>query len=1076
MASQTPFYGLAYFDFGDELDSLVNVQKEIDRFMLIDRQLYGLYSIFGNGVIEGWDVVDNGYSDSDGISIAVRSGTGIINFVASDTEDPFILNNLPPNAEIYIYAYLEGDTPRDRYINFGITGEGDTEELVYLARIETADASISVIDNSVKQMISFESVIQEEIASHKHRGSPTKIDLKNEVKNQLPGARIESIDAEQITSGVFGEERIPIIDHNDLRNAGLISHAGLDSFVDIFSQSNKNLLGEIATVNLLKTIIFQKYKFSNIDENFINTLLMVPGISPNGYIDITNTTANLGYNCISGKPAAGGEIVSTIWAADGAFESAYSKTNVTISDDNVFLIKSDIVTKVVDDFDVQTRYSGDWSKGSNLPGYQVTTENVNNYNSVQLEDSDLLKLGSGSYFSGKFTASSGHNVIYKKIFSSSQDWSNYDDLILNVKTLAIKHPAVYFYFINGTGITAKISTVFMLLDNDEVTSNMNPVSNNFKTAFYNIKSEHRDSVTELVIYTANDNEPFAFYLDDILVRNLSLYYPQGSIVFRYSTGSPVTFYSISFDASIVANTSMLVRYRIANDAAMLNKTQYSLPISSGSVIALPATNIEIEIIFTTTDNSVTPILKSLELQMISAADYSGFTISDADAWGKGTLHNIDILADVLQDSVQISDSIDVGNLYFSNMNLINEVDNNKFAKIGLSGLNTPVSPSQAYNYFYNIQHGINVLGFNNPVSVKRTFDKYYIVADFNNDRILKLDADDNLVEGFGSVCVTDTDFYVFSVNYNKSINVLTIIASQPVNRSSLSVSRISLFVRNIEVPLNENDKIISSTKNAQIIEIQLSDSKESILQSVESDLTIYFYQGAFPEDIQTSNDNAKQMTGVNGIAVTICNFVYIDGIRHPVCVGETDDLSGYSICNSSISAGTGYEGQNYASFVVINKDDASIEFSSNRISFSDYSLGGYIDYSSNKVFLAGVQARDTSVSSSAYVTNENLTERQNFLEEAAAYMSNYQGSCVLIEKSTGNTLFSYDSPDGLYISDVKLDNVGNIVIAESSFSTPMGRIIKLDSFGNIVWRFGENNFYNINDAVALNDSNIVISV
>ena len=47
---QTRYYGLCYFDFGDQLNSSINVQKEIDRFVVIDKQIFGLYSVFGNGV------------------------------------------------------------------------------------------------------------------------------------------------------------------------------------------------------------------------------------------------------------------------------------------------------------------------------------------------------------------------------------------------------------------------------------------------------------------------------------------------------------------------------------------------------------------------------------------------------------------------------------------------------------------------------------------------------------------------------------------------------------------------------------------------------------------------------------------------------------------------------------------------------------------------------------------------------------------------------------------------------------------------------------------------------------------
>ena len=68
---QTRYYNLAYFDFGDRLNSGINVRKEIDRFVVIDKQLFGMYKIFGNGVIDGFNVSDAGFQDEKGISVNI---------------------------------------------------------------------------------------------------------------------------------------------------------------------------------------------------------------------------------------------------------------------------------------------------------------------------------------------------------------------------------------------------------------------------------------------------------------------------------------------------------------------------------------------------------------------------------------------------------------------------------------------------------------------------------------------------------------------------------------------------------------------------------------------------------------------------------------------------------------------------------------------------------------------------------------------------------------------------------------------------------------------------------------------
>ena len=265
---QTRYYNLAYFDFGDRLNSSINVKKEIDRFVVIDKQLYGMYNIFGNGVIDGFNVSDAGFQGEDGISVNISQGTGIINFIAAQNEVPGTVNGLPPNSVVEIYAEIVGSTYLDRGVVFSYS-ELPVPGAIKIALVSTGADNIVFIDNSVRDLIGFEEIIQEAIDAHKHRGTPSKIDLVEEVRNQLPGSRLEGIDASKVVSGRFDVDRIPLVDHNDLEHNGMLTHAALDSFVRTFSQNNKELLGEINSVNLLKMIIFHKYKDVNVDEYFI---------------------------------------------------------------------------------------------------------------------------------------------------------------------------------------------------------------------------------------------------------------------------------------------------------------------------------------------------------------------------------------------------------------------------------------------------------------------------------------------------------------------------------------------------------------------------------------------------------------------------------------------------------------------------------------------------------------------------------------------------------------------------------------------------------------------------------------
>ena len=85
---QTRYYSLAFFDFGDDLSTAISAEKEFNRFVVIDKQLYGLYKIFGNGVIEGWNITDAGFTANEGISITISEGMGIIDYRASETALP----------------------------------------------------------------------------------------------------------------------------------------------------------------------------------------------------------------------------------------------------------------------------------------------------------------------------------------------------------------------------------------------------------------------------------------------------------------------------------------------------------------------------------------------------------------------------------------------------------------------------------------------------------------------------------------------------------------------------------------------------------------------------------------------------------------------------------------------------------------------------------------------------------------------------------------------------------------------------------------------------------------------------
>jgi hypothetical protein len=285
MAGNTPYYGLSFFDFRDRLDLAVNVRKEIDRFLLIDKQLYGLYSIFGNGVVRGWTLSPSANNGQSSISITVTPGIGIINLIATETNFPDDVTGLPANDAVDIYAIITGGSTSTRQVDFVYSRQPIGGGAIRLGRVITGSNQVLSVDNTFREEIGFIELIKEEVAKHKHRGSPSKIDLRKETRNQLPGARVEDFDAGKITSGRFDPERIPILDHSDLENNGLLTHAGLDSFVRTIASGNRELLGEVSASNLMKLLTAWKYEHPELDDGFINTLTVIPGVTSNSLID-----------------------------------------------------------------------------------------------------------------------------------------------------------------------------------------------------------------------------------------------------------------------------------------------------------------------------------------------------------------------------------------------------------------------------------------------------------------------------------------------------------------------------------------------------------------------------------------------------------------------------------------------------------------------------------------------------------------------------------------------------------------------------------------------------------------------
>ena len=53
---------------------------------------------------------------------------------------------------------------------------------------------------------------------------------------------------------------------------------------------------------------------------------------------------------------------------------------------------------------------------------------------------------------------------------------------------------------------------------------------------------------------------------------------------------------------------------------------------------------------------------------------------------------------------------------------------------------------------------------------------------------------------------------------------------------------------------------------------------------------------------------------------------------------------------------------------------------------------------------------------------------------------------------------------------------GELLVAESAFADPIGRLVRLDTFGTVLWNFGAGSFNIINDCKLVNNSNLMLSL
>ena len=189
---RTNKYNMGYFEQEDVTSSVVEMQ----RWETLDAQISGLFSILGDGVVEGWNILASG-----GLSIAVTPGKGHVNFVSVESESNVLVDNLIPSTRNYVYATLTTSSYWDQSVNFQIFTTSSQPDALLLGYVDTDANTITSINQDDMSSLGFITLINQFVSAHRHVGgtnNPQPVNLSTEVQGILNQRNMPELDASVI--------------------------------------------------------------------------------------------------------------------------------------------------------------------------------------------------------------------------------------------------------------------------------------------------------------------------------------------------------------------------------------------------------------------------------------------------------------------------------------------------------------------------------------------------------------------------------------------------------------------------------------------------------------------------------------------------------------------------------------------------------------------------------------------------------------------------------------------------------------------------------------------------------------
>jgi hypothetical protein len=900
VSKKTNKYGLTYFEKDDFTSSL----PEMQRWETLDAQLYALFQILGNGVLDGWDIIV-----SSGLTVVVTPGSGHVSFVAVESTQNVNVN-LTDSSTNYVYASLGADSYWTKNVYFSSSVfENVGPNYLLIGIVTTSDTGITDINMDGKVTLGFVNLVNNAVKNHRHIGgleNPDQINLETDVQGYLNQNNIPDLDASVVSSGVFDADRLPLIDHiNKMTNQGELTHSQLDSFVNSLSLPDQSTMGKVSIINLLQLILALKHIYPDIDEFLVNELAFIPGISPDDYIDTVNTTATVdirpqsegGTHTITGTPSTGFQSYTRIWNSEELFNTG-TLVKTTVDGDSVSLdiTSNDLIIEEFADISTWTIETQDLST---IPAF------------LEVDDTDYVIPPNSAKL---MVTNENIEVILKikKNFNAS-DWSAYNYLKFYIKTDSLDHGDLYFYLSDVYYGTQ--NSYIKILDKNAPTINVVTLSDGWQQVTIDISGYSRQYINEIGFYVSTQSgwdtsKGFYLNLDNFYLTTGNIYQNNGYARYVFGSDFLYQFWRIRWDSIIPTDSdstgvSLQVRTRVANTLVGLSTAVWS-DYYSISGYTIPVDDmykyIEIEFYFESSTNfKRSVVLKKFYLDFYATDVESSVEYDTKEDWDSGYRYNIN--TSNVSGSITLSGQNEIGNILYGADSKIVQLDSSMNELFSITGTMAPKSTYQVLN---NLPPSFGII-----TGVARSNNSNIWICDTDNDRVLEIDHSGNVLRGFfGSYLVenTETDIVettttatsvaettaevtqnitevsnvsAYSSIYNSNKGFLYIILSRDISDTELALFK-GNYIKVGSSVLNLDSYTTTKAMNGfdHVIKIQISGADKTMFNSIVNDevpsisiISPYQHQKYSVGTVQCTFNvfNFELGTGIggNGIRVTL---------------------------------------------------------------------------------------------------------------------------------------------------------------------------------------------------------------